>query len=81
MRRLKLTTDGGYPMGGLIIRKVNPLVANAQTVTTTADVAKAIPLSGWGGTPRTYISVSGPKDGKLSGTGSTRTYTPFANFS
>ncbi len=68
-------------MGGLIIRKANPLVANAQAVTTTADVAKAISLSGWVGTPLTYNIVSGPKYGKLSGTGSTRTYTPFANFS
>ena len=81
VRHLKLATDGGTPLGSLIIRKINPLVANAQSVTTTEDVAKAITLTGAGGSPLTYNIVSGPKYGKLSGTGSARTYTPFANFS
>ena len=81
LRHLKPATDGSTPLGSLIIRKANPLVANAQSVTTAEDVAKAITLSGSGGSPLTYNIVSGPKYGKLSGTGSARTYTPFANVS
>jgi hypothetical protein len=81
VRHLKLATDGGNPLGSLILRKANPLVANAQAVTTTEDVAKAITLSGSGGSPLTYNIVSGPKYGKLSGTGNLRTYTPFTNYS
>jgi uncharacterized repeat protein (TIGR03803 family) len=81
VRHLKLASDGGNPMGSLILRKPTTLVANAQAVTTTEDVAKAITLTGAGGSPLTYNIVSGPKYGKLSGTGSARTYTPFANYS
>lgn len=80
LRHLNLKTDGGSPMGSLILRRPNPLVANAQTVTTTEDVAKAITLSGSGGSPLSYNIVSGPRNGTMSGTGSARTYTPKANF-
>ncbi len=81
MRQLKLSTDGGSPMGGLILRKPTTLVANAQAVTTTEDVAKAITLTGSGGSPLTYSIVAQPKNGKITGTGAARTYTPNANFS
>jgi uncharacterized repeat protein (TIGR03803 family) len=81
LRQLKPATDGGTPLGSLILRKANPLVANAQAVTTTEDVAKAITLTGSGGSPLTYNIISQPKYGKLSGTGAARTYTPFANYS
>jgi uncharacterized repeat protein (TIGR03803 family) len=81
LRHLKLATDGGTPLGSLILRKANPLVANAQAVTTTEDVAKAITLTGSGGSPLSYNIVSGPRYGKLTGTGAARTYTPFAHYS
>jgi uncharacterized repeat protein (TIGR03803 family) len=76
LRHLKLASDGGYPLGSLILRKPIPLVANAQAVTTTEDVAKAITLSGSGDLSLSYNIVSQPKNGKISGTGSARTYTP-----
>jgi uncharacterized repeat protein (TIGR03803 family) len=81
VRHLKLDSDGGSPMGSLILRKPTTLVANAQAVTTTEEVAKAITLSGSGGSPLTYNIVLQPKNGKITGTGAARTYTPNPNFS
>lgn len=57
-------------------------VANNQTVSTNEDTAKTINLSATDteGSPLTYILVSDPSNGSLSGSGSSRTYTPNANF-
>ncbi|MBM3850510.1 MAG: tandem-95 repeat protein, partial [Verrucomicrobia bacterium] len=56
-------------------------VANAQTVSAVEDTAKAITLTGTDaeGSALTYTVVRQPSLGKLSGTGSTLTYTPDAN--
>ncbi len=47
MRHLNLVTDGGTPLGGLIIAPKNGLVATPiKNVAVTEDVAKAITLIG-----------------------------------
>jgi hypothetical protein len=64
---------------------VNPVndapQANAQTVTTNEDTAKAITLtaSDIEGSVLTYSVVASPTKGTLSGTGASRTYTPTLN--
>lgn len=83
-------TYGTGPVAGnkvfmpVIIRAfVNTLpVANAQSVSTVKNTAKAITLtaSDANGDPLTYIIVSNPAHGALSGTGASRTYTPAANY-
>jgi hypothetical protein len=57
-------------------------VANAQSVTTAEDTAKAITLTGSDveGSPLTYAVVTQPTHGSLTGTGASLTYTPAANF-
>ena len=57
-------------------------VANAQSVTTNEDTAKAITLSGSDvdGNPLTYSVVTQPAHGALSGTAPNLTYTPAANY-
>jgi len=80
LRHFNLTTDGGTPLGSLIVQQTNPLVANAQNITTPEDTPKAITLTGTGGAPLIYTIRSNPKNGTLSGTGAIRTYTPKANF-
>jgi large repetitive protein len=57
-------------------------VANAQSVTTNEDTAKAITLAGTDvdGNTLTFAIVDNPAHGSLSGTGSARTYTPAANY-
>jgi PKD repeat protein len=57
-------------------------VANNQSVTTAEDTAKAITLTGSDvdGDPLTFIIVSNPTKGTLSGTGASRTYTPNLNY-
>jgi len=57
-------------------------VANAQSVTTDEDTAKAITLTGSDadGDPLTYSVVAGPSHGTLSGTAPALTYTPAANY-
>ena len=56
--------------------------ANAQSVTTNEDTAKAIVLTGTDveGSPLTYAVVANPAHGVLSGTGANLTYTPSANY-
>jgi uncharacterized repeat protein (TIGR03803 family) len=81
LRHLNILTDGGNPFGSLIIQKPNTLVATPQTLTTAEDVAKAITLTGSGGSPLTFSVVTQPKNGTItSGTAAARTYTPKANF-
>jgi large repetitive protein len=57
--------------------------ANAQSVSTNEDVAKAITLVGNDveGSSLTYTIVTDPQHGTLSGTGDSRTYTPDNNYS
>ncbi|QNF34660.1 putative Ig domain-containing protein [Adhaeribacter swui] len=81
IRQLDQETDGGKPLGSLVIRKANPM-ANAQSVTTVEETSKLITLTGSGsGTPLSYSIVTPPQNGTLSGgTGANRTYTPKTNF-
>jgi hypothetical protein len=57
-------------------------VANDQSVTTNEDTAKAITLvaNNLYGNPITYQIVDDPLHGTLSGSSSSRTYTPDANY-
>ena len=57
-------------------------VANAQSVATNEDSAKAVTLSGSDveGQALTYSVVAGPAHGALSGTAPNLVYTPSANF-
>jgi hypothetical protein len=56
--------------------------ANAQSVTTTEDTAKAITLSGtdFDAQPLTFAIASNPAHGSLSGSTPNVTYTPAANY-
>jgi autotransporter-associated beta strand protein len=58
-------------------------VANAQSVSTAEDTAKAITLAGTDaeGSTLTYTVVTQPASGTLSGTAPNVTYTPAANYS
>ncbi len=80
LRHFNLATDGGTPLGSLMVQKPNPLVANAQSTTTVEDTPKIITLTGSGGEPLTFTIKMPPKNGTLSGSGATRTYKPKANF-
>jgi VCBS repeat-containing protein len=57
-------------------------VANAQSVSTAEDTAKAITLTGSDadGDPLTFSIVTGPSHGSLSGSAPNVTYTPAANY-
>jgi VCBS repeat-containing protein len=57
-------------------------VANAQSVSTAEDTAKAITLTGSDveGSTLTYSVVAGPSHGTLSGSAPALTYTPAANY-
>jgi uncharacterized repeat protein (TIGR03803 family) len=81
LRHFNMATDGGTPLGSFILATVNSgLAATAQTISTNEDVAKAITLSGSGGSPLSFNIVGGPYNGTLSGSGASRTYTPNRNF-
>ena len=56
--------------------------ANSQSVTTNEDAAKAITLTGTDpdNDPLTFIVVTNPSHGALSGTAPNLTYTPAANY-
>src|SRR5207237_1438533 len=60
----------------------DPPVANAQSVTTNQDTAKAISLTATDvdGDPLTYAVVAAPTHGTLSGTAPNLTYTPAAGY-
>jgi uncharacterized repeat protein (TIGR03803 family) len=81
LRHLKMETDGGVPLGGLMLAPKNTLVANPQSnLSTNEDVAKAITLTGSGST--VFNIVVQPRNGTVNtGTAATRTYTPKANYS
>jgi gliding motility-associated-like protein len=78
------TTDSNV---GTVTLNLRPLtnqtpVANSQTVMVTEDVAQGISLdaSDADGNPLTYVIISGPAHGSLTGTGANRTYTPSLNY-
>jgi hypothetical protein len=82
-----VTAGGLTSAPGTASLTINPVndapTANAQTVSTNEDIAKAITLSGNDveGDTLTYSIVTGPSHGVLSGSGASRTYTPAANYS
>ncbi|HTH56848.1 MAG TPA: Ig-like domain-containing protein [Cyclobacteriaceae bacterium] len=60
----------------------DPPVPNGQSVTTLEDTPVSIVLTGSDieGSPLTFIVVTPPQHGTLSGTGANLTYTPSANY-
>lgn len=80
IRHWNLSTDGGTPLGSLLIRPRNTLVATPQSLTTAEEVAKSITLAGSGGSPLTFTVINSPKHGTISGTGASRVYTPYPNY-
>jgi uncharacterized repeat protein (TIGR03803 family) len=82
LKHLKMETDGGTPIGGLIIAPKITLVANGQSgLTTTEDVARAITLTGTGAPNLTFNVLIRPRHGVVTGgTLAARTYTPAANY-
>ncbi|PYQ87457.1 MAG: adhesin, partial [Acidobacteria bacterium] len=77
------TADSAAATISITVTAVNDApVANAQSVTTAEDTAKAIVLtaSDVEGDTLTYSIVSGPSHGSLSGTAPNVTYTPAANY-
>jgi type VI protein secretion system component Hcp len=76
-------TDSAAASVSLTVKAVNDApVANAQSISTDEDTAKAVTLSGSDveGNGLTYRVVSGPAHGTLSGSGANLTYTPVANY-
>lgn len=74
---------GGGGTGGGVVGSDEDPVANAVTVTISEDVGGAIDLSGFDplGRPLTYLIVSNPLNGAISGTPPQLTYRPRAEFS
>jgi concanavalin A-like lectin/glucanase superfamily protein/Big-like domain-containing protein/K319-like protein len=75
--------DSNVATVSITVTAVNDLpVANAQSVTTNEDTAKAIALSATDvdGDALTYSVVTGPVHGTLSGTAPNLTYTPALNY-
>jgi putative Ig domain-containing protein/Big-like domain-containing protein len=65
---------------GSLIKVVNNLVANPQTVTLKEDTTKKITLTGSGGSPLIFSVVNKPKHGTVSGS-AVKIYKPKANYS
>lgn len=80
LRNFNLVTDGGNAFGSLI-KVVNNLIANAQSITATEDVSKKITLTGSGGSPLIFTVQAKPKHGKVTGGGAAKTYKSNANYS
>jgi len=78
------TADSNIATVTLTVTPVNDApVANAQSVTTAEDTAKAITLTGSDvdtGDVLTFTIGTPPGHGTLSGTGATQTYTPNLNY-
>src|SRR5207302_1741125 len=77
------TVDSNSATITLTVTSVNDApVANAQTVTTAEDTAKAVVLAATDvdGDTLTYAIVAAPTHGALSGTAPNGTYTPAANY-
>lgn len=80
LRNFNLITDGGNAFGSLI-RIVNTLVADAQSVTLKEDTTKKITLTGSGGTPLEFTIQNKPKHGRVTGSGAKKTYKPNDDYS
>ncbi len=80
LRNFNLITDGGNAFGS-VIKIVNNLVADPQSVSLAEDASKKITLTGSGGAPLVFTVFDKPKHGKVSGSGSKKTYTPNADYS
>jgi len=77
------TVDSNIATVSITVTHVNHApVANAQTVTTPQDTAKAITLTATDidNDPLTYSVVTGPAHGSLSGIAPSVTYTPAAGY-
>ncbi|HEV7378088.1 MAG TPA: Calx-beta domain-containing protein [Pyrinomonadaceae bacterium] len=85
---ITVTVNGSnsQTMSDTFVLTVNPIndapVANSQSVTTNEDTPKAITLTGSDvdNGSLSYIIVTGPSHGALSGTAPNVTYTPAANY-
>jgi hypothetical protein len=77
------TVDSAAVTVSITVTAVNdPPVANSQSVTNAEDTAKAITLTGSDvdGNALTYVIVSAPAHGSLSGTAPNVTYLPATNY-
>ena len=77
------TTDSNVATVSITVTAVNdPPIADAQSVTTDEDTAKAIVLTGSDveGDPLSFSVVASPQHGALSGTPPNVTYTPALNY-
>ncbi len=77
------TVDSAPATVSITVTAVNDVpVASPQSVSTNEDTAKAITLAGTDadGDTLTYVIVTNPAHGTLTGTGANRTYTPAANY-
>src|SRR6185436_16038450 len=77
------TADSNVATVSITVTSVNDApVATAQAVTTTEDTAKAITLGATDveGSALTYIVVTPPAHGTVTGAAPTLTYTPAANY-
>ena len=72
----------GFAVWNLQLNVNDPPVANAQSVSTEEDTAKAITLTGSDvdGDTLSYVIVTPPAHGTLSGAAPNLTYTPAANY-
>jgi len=83
---LTVTDGAGQTATDTFVLTVNPVndapVANPQSVTLNEDTPTIITLIGTDvdGDPLSFVIVTGPTNGTLTGTGASRTYTPNANF-
>jgi predicted phosphodiesterase len=75
-------TDSNIAIISITVTVNNPPVADSQLVETAEDTSVAITLTGSDpdGDPLTYILVTDPCHGSLSGTAPNLTYTPNSNF-
>ncbi len=77
------TADSSPATISITVNAINDLpVANAQSKPVTEDTPTSITLTGSDveGSALTYLIVTPPSHGALSGSGATRTYTPAANY-
>src|SRR5204863_7963888 len=77
------TIDSNVATVSITVTPLNDIpVADPQSVSTPEDVSKGITLTAADleGSALTYIVVTPPSNGTLSGSGPSLTYTPFLNY-